>query len=226
VLRFALISLFAVSQVTPPAPERWVTDQAGLLSANARSTLDARLEAYEHASGHQVVVWIGKTTGGEPIERFAERAFKNWKVGRAKLDDGVVLFVFADDRTLRLEVGYGLEPVLPDALCSRIINERIAPLLKSGEADAALASGVDALISTLGGTLLPPATPAVQLTTQQWGAIGVAALAFLVLLIIRPDLALRLLTLMLFLRRGDRRGGSGFFGRGGRSGGGGASGRW
>ena len=78
-----------------------------------------------------MLVWVGTTTDGEPIEDFAERAFEAWKVGRAGLDDGVVLFVFADDRTVRIEVGYGLEPVLPDAICSRIITERITPLLKA-----------------------------------------------------------------------------------------------
>jgi uncharacterized protein len=226
VLRLALISLLAVSPGTPPSPARWVNDEAGLLSPNTRTTLDWRLEQFEQSSGHQVVVWIGKTTGGEPIESFAERAFKAWKVGRKGLDDGVVLFVFADDHTLRLEVGYGLEAVLPDALCSRIINERIAPQLKAGNADAALSSGIDALISTVGGTPLPGAPPALTLTTPQWVALGVAAFAFLLLLIIRPDLALRLLTLMLFLRRNDRGNGPHFSGRGGRSGGGGASGRW
>jgi uncharacterized protein len=226
VLRLALISLLLVSPGPPPSPARWVTDDAGLLSVRARETLDFRLEGYERTSGHQVLVWIGKTSEGEPIERFAERAFKAWKVGRTGLDDGVVLFVFAQDHTLRLEVGYGLEPVLTDASCSRIINERIAPLLKGGDADGAITAGIDAVISTLGATTAPPLPGPPRLTTQQWVAIGVAGFAFLLLLIIRPDLALRLITLMLFLRRGDRRGGGGFAGRGGRSGGGGASGRW
>ena len=203
-----------------------MTDEAGLLSARTRQTLDFRLQGYERSSGHQVLVWIGKTSEGEPIEAFAERAFKAWRVGRAGLDDGVVLFVFAQDHTLRLEVGYGLEPVLPDAICSRIINERIAPLLKSGDADGALGAGVDSLISTIGAATAPPPPAAPRLSPQEWVAIGLAAVAFLVLLIIRPDLALRLITLMLFLRRNDRRGGGGFAGRGGRSGGGGASGRW
>jgi len=226
VLRLALISLLVLSPGTPRVPARWVTDEAGLLSARTRETIDFRLEGYERASGHQVLVWIGKTSEGEPIESFAERAFKAWKVGRAGLDDGVVLFVFAQDHTLRLEVGYGLEPVLTDASCSRIINERIAPLLQSGDADGAITTGVEAVIATLGASAAPPLPSPPRLTTQQWGAIGVVGFAFLLLLIIRPDLALRLITLMLFLRRGERRGGGGFAGRGGRSGGGGASGRW
>ena len=116
--------------------------------------------------------------------------------------------------------------MLTDALCSRLINERIAPPLKGGDADGALTAGVDAVIAALGATNAPPVSAPPRWTTQQWVALGVAGFAFLLLLIIRPDLALRLITLMLFLRRGDRRGGGGFAGRGGRSGGGGASGRW
>ncbi|MDP1827687.1 MAG: TPM domain-containing protein [Archangium sp.] len=222
-LGLALLSLLAA---TPPAPTRWVTDEAGLLTPSTRLALDRRLEELERSTGHQVLVWIGKTTAGEPIELFAERAFRAWKPGRAKLDDGVVLFVFAEDRSLRLEVGYGLEPILTDAQSSRIINERIAPLLKAGDADGALTSGVEALITTLGGAPAPSAPAPRTLTTPEWVALGAAIIGFLVLLIIRPDLALRLITLMLFLRRGGRGGGTGFSGRGGRSGGGGASGRW
>lgn len=225
-LALALFSLLAVAPGTPPAPTRWVTDGAALLSAPARAALDRRLEGYQQATGHQVLVWIAPSTSGEPIESFAERAFQAWKVGRAGLDDGVVLFVFAQDHTLRLEVGYGLEPVLTDALCSRIINERIAPLLEAGNPDAAVGAGVDALLDTLGGGSLPPVAAPRVLTTSEWVALAMAAVGFLLLLIIRPDLALRLITLMLFLRGGRRDRGGGFAGRGGRSGGGGASGRW
>lgn len=227
-LALALVSLLvAAPPAAPRAPVRWVTDEAGLLSPRVQAALDQRLEGYQQQTGHQVLVWIGKTSGGEPIELFAERAFREWKVGRAGLDDGVVLFVLADDRTLRLEVGYGLEPTLTDALASRIITERITPLLKAGDADGAISSGVDALITSIGGAPLGPAPEESRFTTSQWVALGVGAVAFLLLLIIRPDLALRLLTLMLFFGRNGRgRGRGGFSGGGGRSGGGGASGRW
>jgi uncharacterized protein len=224
-LTLALVGLLAASPATPPAPSRWVTDGAALLSPSARASLDSRLEAYQRETGHQVLVWIGTTTGGEPIESFAERAFRAWKVGRAGLDDGAVLFLFAEDRSVRIEVGYGLEPVLPDALCARLIDEQLTPLLKAGEPDAALTNTVEAMLTTIGasGGATQPASP--TLTRSQWIALGVGGAGFLLLLIIRPDLALRLLALLLIFRRGGR-GGGGFAGGGGRSGGGGGSGRW
>ena len=190
VLPLALISLLAAAPLTPAAPSRWVTDEAKLLSPGIRDALDRRLEGYQQQTGHQVLVWIGKTTGGEPIEMFAERVFREWKVGRAGLDDGVVLFVVAGDRTLRIEVGYGLEPVLTDALSSRIIDERITPLLAAGDADGAISSGVDALITTIGGSPLAPVPATGRLTPAQWVMMAVAATGFFLLLILRPDLRL------------------------------------
>lgn len=222
-LSLALFSLLVASPVKATVPLRWVTDGAGLLSPRVVEVLDRRLEGYQQATGHQVLVWVGKTSGGEPIELFAERAFREWKVGRAGLDDGVVLFVLADDRTLRIEVGYGLESTLTDALSSRIINERITPLLTSGDADGAISAGVDALITSIGGSPLAPVAVAPRLTPAQWVGVAAAATAFFLLLIIRPDLALWVL--MVFMR-GRGRGRGGFSGGGGRSGGGGASGRW
>src|SRR5262245_26153195 len=93
----------------PPAPARWVTDTVGFMSADAVRSLDSQLESYERSSGHQLLVYIDKTTGGVPIEDWAVKAFQAWKIGRKGLDDGLALFIMTDDRRLRIEVGYGLE---------------------------------------------------------------------------------------------------------------------
>jgi uncharacterized protein len=120
------------ASTSPPAPSRWVEDHAGLLSPATRSALDARLEAYEHATGHQVVVWIDKTLGGAPLDDWAVRTFAAWKIGRAGFDDGIAVFVFADDRRIDIEVGYGLDAKLPDATASRIIREVMALVCARG----------------------------------------------------------------------------------------------
>lgn len=223
----------------PAAPTRWVTDPSGFLSAGARQELDAQLEAYERQSGHHVLVWIGRTTGGVPLEDFTVQAFAAWHVGRKGLDDGLVLFVFADDRKLRVEVGYGLEGQVPDAIASRIIRETIVPRVQAGDHDGALRAGVAALIAAIEGRASspepaagrppdrpPPAAGARPLGLGQYLLIGLVVLGFLVLLVTNPSLALYLLVSVLSGGRGGGGGGGGYSGGGGRSGGGGASGSW
>src|SRR5262245_50846082 len=139
----------------PPAPTSFVTDTAGFLSPATVSALDRRLESYERETGHQILVYIGQTTGGTPIEDWAVRAFEKWKVGRKGIDDGLVLFIMAQDRRLRIEVGYGLEGQVPDILAGRIINDVIVPRIQSGNRDEAVTAGVEAITSTIGGQGLP-----------------------------------------------------------------------
>jgi uncharacterized protein len=228
----------------PPPPTAWVTDGAGFLSEATRSSLDQRLFAYAQSTGHQILVWIGQTTGDTPLEEFAVRAFENWRVGRKGIDDGIVLFLLAKDRKVRIEVGYGLEDKVPDAVANRIIQEIIVPRIKEGDRDGAVTAGVEAIAARIGGELPPagpgpPGRPAVQLSP-----IRVIALAILLMLVIgflatHPALATVLFMSMMSGGRGGGfrggggfggggfgGGGGGFSGGGGRSGGGGASGSW
>jgi len=211
----------------PPAPERWLTDSAGFLSPAVRSEIDARLEQFENSSGHQFVVYIGSSTGGVAIEEWAERAFQEWRVGRQKLDDGLALFIMSEDKSLRIEVGYGLEDKIPDITAGRVIHDVIVPRMQQGDPDGAVTAGVEALIGIFGGgEATGPAAPKKPLTWFQKILIGIAVLFFLFLLITNPSLAFYLLFNILSGGRGGGGGGGGFFGGGGRSGGGGASGRW
>ena len=219
-----------------------MTDGAGFLSPAARDELDRRLGAYGRATGHQVLLWIGQTTGGEPIEGWAVRAFGAWRVGRKGLDDGVVVFVMAADRKLRIEVGYGLEDRLTDAAAARIIGDEMVPRLRAGDRDGAARAGVSGVLAALGGEAgAPPAAEPVAAVRPEMGAgtliliviVGIFVLGFVVT---HPRLALMFLTTIA--ASGGRRGGwggggggfsgggGGFSGGGGRSGGGGASGSW
>jgi uncharacterized protein len=223
----------------PPAPTRWVTDGAGFLSASTRLGLDGRLESYERRSGHQVLLWIGRSTGAAPIEDWAARAFRAWRVGRKGLDDGVVLFIMGDDRKLRIEVGYGLEDKLTDLRASAIIREAIVPRLRDGDRDGAARAGVVAVLGALGDAQTAgEGQPQQTAPPVRWAEIVVLALLALILagfLITHPRLAILLLTSLASGRGGDRRGGGfggggggggGFSGGGGGSGGGGATGSW
>jgi uncharacterized protein len=239
VLLVSAARLNAAETPIPAAPTRWVTDTANFMSPGALSSLDSRLEGYERSSGHQLIVYIAPTTGDAPIDDWAVRAFAKWKVGRKAIDDGLVLFIMAADRKLRFEVGYGLEPVVTDAISSRVINEVIVPRIQAGDRDGAVLAGMDAVMTVIGGGGLP-AAPQPQRETSRRGArpmslgqlifFGIIGLIVLFVFITNPSLAIYLLFSILSGGRGggDFGGGGGgsFGGGGGRSGGGGASGSW
>jgi uncharacterized protein len=224
-----------------------VTDTAGFMSPQAARSLDARLEAYERQSGHQVLVWIGGTTGVVPLEDFTVRAFEAWKVGRQGLDDGLILFFFTEDRRVRIEVGYGLEGQMPDLLAGRIIEQFITPQLRAGNNDRAVNDGIEEIIRILdrgdggSGAGQPVAEREARREERRMPLVNIVfyaviGIVFLVLLITNPSLAIYILANIL--AGGGRRhggggfggggfgGGGGFRGGGGRSGGGGASGSW
>lgn len=234
---FALAALSASATApaaipTPDAPARWVTDHAGFLSPAFAGELDQRLGAYAAGTGHQLLVYIDHTTGGDPIEDWGARAFQHWRVGRKGIDDGVVLFIFSDDHHLRIEVGYGLEAVLPDALASRIINDRMVPLIRAGDRDGAVRSGVDALIATVGAPPGQGAGAPAPIPTWKLVMGGLVLLLLLGFVLTHPGLAWLMLMSIGSGRGGgggggfSGGGGGGFSGGGGSSGGGGASGSW
>jgi uncharacterized protein len=232
----AAVAAAPAQPVTPAPPTRWVEDHAAMLSPAARDALDARLAGYERATGHQVVVWIGRTTGGAPLADWAVRTFAAWQLGREGLDDGVAIFVLADDRLIDIEVGYGLEDRIPDAIASRIIREVMAPRLRAGDRDGAVTAGADAVLTAIQGAPwsgAPAGAPAGTAThddgpsTVSWVFGGLVGLVLLILFITHPRLALMLLWSILSGGRGGfGGGGGGFGGGGGRSGGGGARGGW
>jgi uncharacterized protein len=153
----------AQSFKVPPTPDHFVTDTAAALSESTRSSIENELQAYEKSSGHQVIVWIGQTTGDVPLENWTGEAAHTWKVGRRGKDDGAVLFLFMKDHKVRIEVGYGLESSLTDADSSRIIRDVIVPKMKGGDPNGAVSSGVAAMLTTISpsykGVTPPPSVP-------------------------------------------------------------------
>jgi len=223
--------------VIPPSPQQWATDTAGFLSSSALEAVNAQLRNYSQTSGRQVLVYIGKTTGGYPIEEFAVKAFQAWKVGRKGIDDGLVLFIMAEDRKLRIEVGYGLEGVVTDAESSRVINEILVPRIRAGDNDGAVKGAVDSLLGTIegrpAGDTQPVPEPSASKSKVPPIFIIIGIIIFLIIFITNPSFALWLLLNILSGGRGGGGGGGfggggggGFSGGGGRSGGGGASGGW
>jgi uncharacterized protein len=236
VLLIAVAVCAAAEIKIPRSPDQWVTDTAGFLSAEATARINDRLRAYEAGSGHQILVYIAKTTGGYPIEEFAVKAFQAWAPGRKGLDDGLILFIMADDRKMRIEVGYGLEDKVTDAQAARIINGVLAPKFRAEDRDGGVSAAVDGILEIIAGTAppaesVPPpkAAPKTRLTPGETVILVIGGILFLGLCITHPRLAFGLLRLLFIIASsgggGGGRGG-GFSGGGGRSGGGGASGGW
>lgn len=151
-----LLALSAWAQVAVPDLSRRVTDLTGTLSAGQVAALENRLAAFETHKGSQIVLLIVPTTQPEDIAQFGIRVAEQWKVGRKKIDDGVILIVAKDDRKLRLEVGYGLEGVIPDAVAKRVIAETITPHFKAGDFYEGIEAGVQQLMRLIEGEPLPP----------------------------------------------------------------------
>lgn len=145
----------AWAQVAVPPLKTRVTDLTATLDAGARQSLEARLIDLEKAKGSQLAVLLVPTTQPEPIEAYALRVAEAWKLGRRGVDDGVLLLVAKDDRTLRIEVGYGLEGVIPDAVAKRVIEEIIVPRFKQGDFAGGIQAGVAALDTLVRGEPLP-----------------------------------------------------------------------
>jgi uncharacterized protein len=155
-IAWLLLGAVAQAQVPVPRFESLVVDLTGTLTAGQQAALDEKLTALQARKGSQVAVLIVPTTEPEDIAQFGIRVTKAWKVGREKEDDGAVLIVAKDDRTLRIEVQYGLEGVLTDIASSRIINDTIVPLFKQGDFYGGINAGVDQMIRLIDGEPLPP----------------------------------------------------------------------
>jgi uncharacterized protein len=138
----------------PPLTAR-VIDLTGTLSGGAVSSIEAKLADLETRKGSQIAVLIVPTTQPEEIEQYGIRVEDAWKLGRKGVDDGAYLIVAKNDRRVRIEVSYGLEGALPDAIASRIIAETITPHFKLGDYDGGVQAGVDQMISVVNGEPLP-----------------------------------------------------------------------
>jgi uncharacterized protein len=158
-LLMALLSLVqagaqnTLAQIPPLT--RPVTDLTATLDAGQSARLEAGLRAFEARKGSQIAVLIVPTTQPETIDQYTIRVAEQWRIGRAKVDDGAILVVAKDDRTLRIEVGYGLEGALNDATSKRIIDEIIVPRFRRGDFVGGINAGVDGIMKVIDGEPLP-----------------------------------------------------------------------
>ncbi|HBF25825.1 MAG TPA: hypothetical protein DDW43_10150 [Nitrosomonas sp.] len=150
----------ALAEIAIPLLKSHVTDLTETLSSMEISRLEQQLTDFEAKKGSQIALLIIPTTQPETIEQYSIQVAEVWKLGRKGIDDGVLLLVAKNDRTLRIETGYGLEGVLPDALARRIIDEIIVPKFRQGHFFGGLQAGVEQIISIIEGETLPESEPA------------------------------------------------------------------
>jgi uncharacterized protein len=162
-----LFAGIAAADVPVPPLHTRVTDLTGTLSEQQRSTIEQKLAAFEARKGAQIGVLILPTTKPDTIEQYAVRVEEEWKLGRKGVDDGALLVVAKDDRALRIEVGYGLEGVLPDAIAKRIIEDDITPNFRRGDFYAGVSAGVDRIMKVIDGESLPPPAKTVIATASR-----------------------------------------------------------
>ena len=151
-----LFPLAAAAKDIPPLTGR-IVDQANLLTAEQRQRIESKLAAFEKETGDQVAVLTLDSLDGEAIEDYANKVGRAWALGQKGKDNGVLLLVAKQDRKMRIEVGYGLEPVLTDLQTSVIQNEVIIPYFKKGDFGGGIEAGVDAILSTVQGKPFQPA---------------------------------------------------------------------
>jgi uncharacterized protein len=149
-LMLCFVALAMAALDFPPLTGR-VVDQAGVINAQTRTDLETKLKDLEDKSSIQLVVATVKSLQGGDVETYANQLFRFWKLGEAQKNNGVLLLVAPAEHKVRIEVGYGLEGTLTDALSSVIIQSAILPAFKTGDFSGGIARGVDGIISVLSG---------------------------------------------------------------------------
>ena len=245
-LTFLWLGVAALA-VNFPALSGRIVDQANIIPVETRTAIEPKLADLETKSGIQLVVATVKSLEGQEIEPYANDLFRTWKLGERTKNNGVLLLVAPNDRRVRIEVGYGLEGTLTDALSKVIIANAVTPRFKTGDFGGGISRGVDDIITVLTTDssewqqrpslrLDSPSTSQIPAWIFVVGLIAVTALA-----IVSPGF--RWFLLSMLMNSGGRSdggrssggwssgssggsSGGGFSGGGGSSGGGGASGRW
>jgi uncharacterized protein len=146
---FSLLAVPLSALEVPAAPTRWFTDAAGLVDITNAAALDRKLEAFEKETGAQFIVYTIPSLEGDPVEDFTMRAAEKWKVGQKKYDNGLILFIFPNEKKVRIEVGYGLEGTITDAFSSRVIRETIAPHFQKNDWAGGINAGADQLMAQI-----------------------------------------------------------------------------
>ncbi len=154
-LLFPLFIANALAAIQFPELTGRVVDEAGLLSEPVKTRIAQKLAAHESATSNQVVVVTLKSLDGYDIADYGYQLGRHWGIGQKDRDNGVLFIVAPNDRKVRIEVGYGLEGNLTDALSADIIQNRVLPRFRAGDFQGGIAAGVDAILAAIDGAYEP-----------------------------------------------------------------------
>lgn len=149
VLIFSMVHSFAEMEF--PKPEGFVNDFAGVLRGQEKAEIARIAENLEKDTTAEIAVVTVKTVKPYSIEEYSVKLFEKWGIGKAGKDNGTLLLVAVEDREVKIEVGYGLEGVLPDGLCGEIIRTAIIPEFKRGNYGAGIVRGTEAIAGIISG---------------------------------------------------------------------------
>lgn len=162
----SLVASAAEEVAIPPLQQR-VTDLTQTLSADQQAALEGKLARFEQQKGSQIAILLVPTTQPEAIEQYSIRVVEAWKLGRKGVDDGILILVAKDDRKMRIEVGYGLEGIVPDTIANQVILDAMKPRFKQGDFYGGLDAAIDQLMARISGEPLPE--PKAQSSEGDWG---------------------------------------------------------
>lgn len=202
------LTLLAISahgaEVIPPKPAAYFNDYAGVVSKEAASRFNEQLAQFERETSDQVVVAVfPKMQSDSDIADYTQRVAQAWGVGQKDRRNGVVLFVFVQDRKMFIQVGYGLEGALPDATAFDITERHIKPLFRTGNYETGLATGIDLICKAIRGEYKGSGKTVAE--RQGVGGVVSGVLPFIVFIIV----------LILLTRMFQKKGGYGYSSGGG-----------
>ncbi len=155
----ATIPVVAFAYVSPGKPSGFVNDFAGMMQPQERVRLEQKLSAFASSTSNEIAIVTIKSLDGDTIENYAAKLFEEWKIGKAKKDNGVLLLIARDDRQMRIEVGYGLEGALTDAQSYWIIQNQLVPSFKTGDYYQGIDSAVNQIMAATKGEYVPSSSP-------------------------------------------------------------------
>jgi len=157
-LAVLLLPALALALAVPPKPARGIADPDGVLSAPARAQLEAVLVDYAQGTTTRYGVAVFRSLGEQNFEDFVIHLAEAWKIGNKQKSDGALIVLFLEEHKIRIEVGYGLEDKLPDAICAKIIREQLAPKLRAGDVAGGLTAALAEIDRIVTGRAAAPIT--------------------------------------------------------------------